>query len=574
MSSFLCRTALSGSLVFSLLLTASLPALAQDVPGSADAGRVQRDITRTLPAARQEEPLKIERATPFDAPAGAEKIKFVLRNVIVDGASVYSKSQIESMYASSVGQEISLADVYALAANLTTRYRNDGYILTQVVVPPQSIEAGVVRLRVVEGRLDQIRVEGAGAQGSNGTIIRMYTDELKQGGVLNNKNLERALLLINDLPGVSARSVLSPSQTKTGMSDLTVIVDRDLFEGVAGLSNYGSRFLGMWQATGSLYANSLLGLNERLSLDLAYSPSGQGIDSELLYGNLRGEVPVGPWGTRVAAFYGVTNTVPGHTLETLDVKGFSKSGGVEVIHPVIRTRDFSFSTTAGLDVRSTHTKSNIPTDTTDDLTMMRLSGHVNFVDTLFAAAVTDATVGVHKGVSWFGASEKGDADLSRLDADPDAFKATFDATRLERLFGSFALQTSVGGQWSNAPLLTAEEFGLGGATGFGRGYDPSELVGDDGLAGSVELQWTQADPAPRIDSYTLYGFYDIGKVWNQDATSSALKQQSLASAGVGAKATIVNDVKANVMIAVPLTRDVEAENDSDPRLYAGFSYNF
>lgn len=574
MSHFNSRTALSGALFFSLLLVCPHVGFAQDIPGAADAGRVRGNLETGLPQAGEADALKIDRSAMFAAPEGAENIRFVLKEVVVEGASVYTQNQLGKLYAARINKSVSLADIYALAATLTAKYRNDGYILTQVVVPPQTIDNGVVHLRVVEGSIDQIRIEGTEILGSGGDVIRGYADRLKEGGILNNSNLERALLLINDLPGVTARSVLSPSATKTGMSDLTIIVERDPFEGVAGLNNYGSRFLGMWQATTSLYANSLLGYNEQFSVDLAYSPSNQGLDPELTYGQMKGEVPVNSLGTTFAVHYGVTNTVPGHTLDVLDVKGFSRFGGLELKHPFVRTRDVNLSATAGLDVRSTKTKSNIPTETTDDLTMLRMAGHLSFVDTLFSAAVTNVDLGLHKGVGWFGASDKGDPDLSRPDADPEAVKVTLDANRLERLYGAFSLQMGVSGQLSSAPLLSSEEFGVGGANSIGRGYDPSELVGDDGLSGSLELQWTNVAPAPYIDSYTVYGFYDIGKVWNDDATSPSLREQSLASAGVGVRTTIATNAKADLMVAVPLTRDVAAENDDDPRLYANFSYRF
>jgi hemolysin activation/secretion protein len=560
--------------VSALMVVSSGTAFATSTNSSADAGRVGQAIKQSLPPVVKTAPVSVQGNAPFTAPAGAEKITFILKDVSVDGASVYSPKEIQSVYADKVGKKISLADVYSIAANLTAKYRNDGYILTQVIVPPQTISDGIVRLRAVEGKIDQIRVEGAGAVGSNADIINLYVGELKSKGALNNKNLEKALLLINDLPGVTARSVLSPSKTVVGASDLTIMVERAAVDGVVQVDNFGSRFLGMWEIIGGFNLNSMLGHNERISAQMAYAPSNQGLEPELLYGELSGEIPVGPYGTTLEANIGKAYTNPGNTLEEFDVVGKSYFNGLKINQPFIRTRELNLSSSLGLDRRSTETKSNIDTFKNDDLTSLRLGGHMDFVDTIFQAAVTNADVELSRGLSILGASEKGDADLSRAAGDPTYTKLTADLSRLERLSNEFSLMVSAKGQMSNAALLSAEEFGLGGANGIGRGYDPSELVGEDGLAGSLEVQWASPYSTSWMDDYTVYGFYDIGKVWNDDAITSNLDEQSLASTGVGVRANINADTRAGFMVAVPLTRDVAGEGDDDPRVYVNFSRNF
>lgn len=559
-----------------LLLIAAVPvAHATDITGPADVSRIGGAAQQALPKTLKEAPLQVKGNAPFEAPAGAEKITFTLKDVTFEGMSAYTPAQLQSVYSAKVGQKISLADVYGIAANLTAKYRNDGYILTQVVVPPQTISDGIVRLRIVEGKLDQIRVDGPGSQGSNADIIRLYVEELKSHGVLNNKNLEKTLLLINDLPGVTARSVLSPSKNIVGASDLAILIERKSYDGTIGVNNKGSRFLGQWQATAGAALNSLLGYNERLEAQIAYAPSGQGVDYELLYGELVGSVPVGKYGTKLQANFGSSNTQPGHTLEQFDVLGQSRFGGVSVFQPIVRSREFNINSTVGIDLRATKTRSDLTSPATEDkITALRAAGHMDFVDTLFAAAVTNANLQVSRGLGILGASDNGDANLSRPDADTSFTKITADVTRLERLIDGLALQTSVRGQMSNAALLSAEEFGIGGASDIGRGYDPSELVGDDGIAGSIELQWTSPYQISWLNSYVVYGFYDIGKVWNDDATSASLREQSLASAGVGFKASLTEATHFDMMVAKPLTRDVAAETDDDTRVYVGFSQDF
>lgn len=547
---------------------------ATDIPGSADAGRVQENLKQSLPSVTRQAPLRVEGGAAFTAPAGAEKITFVLSSIQFDGVSVYTPLELESLYADKIGKTISLADLYTIAAELTRKYRNEGYILTQVVVPPQTIDGGHAKLRIVEGTIDQIHIEGDGAQGSSASVIKLYLSRLEGKKILSNADLENVLLLINDLPGVSARSVLSPSKSKVGASDLTIFITRDPFDANIGLNNNGSRFLGQWQMQGSLGLNSLLGHNERLGAQFAYAPSNQGFDHELIYGEITASLPVGKWGTKIEVNAGASNTIPGHTLTEFDINGQSRFMGINIRQPLIRSRELNISTNLGMGIKSTDTKSNIDVTRRDNVTDLKLAGHMDFVDTIFSAAVTGMNLELSHGLSIFGASDANLLTLSRPDGDPSFTKLTADITRLERLTNNLSVQLATKGQLSNGAQLSSEEFGIGGATNIGRGYDPSELVGDDGLAGSVELHWSPSSTPSWLNAYSVYGFYDIGKVWNDDATSAGLKVQSLASTGVGLNANIDDATQAGFMIAAPLTREVSAENDSDPRFYFSLTRDF
>jgi len=232
------------------------------------------------------------------------------------------------------------------------------------------------------------------------------------------------------------------------------------------------------------------------------------------------------------------------------------------------------SSSLGLDRRSTETKSNVDTTKNDDITSLRLGGHVDYVDTIFSAAVTNLNMELSQGLGILGASDKGDANLSRAAGDPNYTKLTADISRLERITNEFSLLVSVKGQMADSALLSAEEFGLGGANGIGRGYDPSEIVGEDGVGGTLELRWASPYSSSWMDNYSVYGFYDVGKVWNDDSATSNLEEQSLASTGVGVRMNINDATRAGFMVALPLTRDVSAEGDDDPRVYVNFSRDF
>ncbi len=124
-------------------------------------------------------------------------------------------------------------------------------------------------------------------------------------------------------------------------------------------------------------------------------------------------------------------------------------------------------------------------------------------------------------------------------------------------------------QTSNNPLLSAEEFSLGGAR-FGRGYDPAVIAGDRGAAAAVELRFTDALPAPFVE-YQLYGFYDVGRVANGTVDPNA--RHRLASTGLGGRLQLQPAVRINLELAKPLNA-VEGREDRDWRTFLSLGAEF
>lgn len=129
------------------------------------------------------------------------------------------------------------------------------------------------------------------------------------------------------------------------------------------------------------------------------------------------------------------------------------------------------------------------------------------------------------------------------------------------------------GQLSNDAQLSSEEFGFGGKD-YGRGYDPSEIVGDDGYAGKIELQWNQPYDLDFVDKYHVYTFFDAGRVWNNDPVTASQGIDTATSTGLGVRATFAKDVNAGLMIAYPLDRSVQTTGNQGPRIFFNLSKDF
>ncbi len=568
------RAFYTGVLTMSLLLGTSSMALAQlstdqqnAAQGQANPARIQnqlleRDVLRPAGPKIQVKDLVLQ-----NMPPNAEKIRFNLSQIQFEGVGAYKEKDIRHVYADKLGTNVSLADVYAIATAMTNKYRNDGYILTQVIVPPQTIDGGVVTLRAVEGFVDKIHVTGNDQESALNTV-RAYANRLHGNGALNVEDLEKFLLLINDLPGVSARSILSPSKTQTGASDLQIIVERDPYDAFLGVDNYGSRYLGPVQFSAAGAVNSFFGNNERITAQFVTAPH----NAELYFFSLGYEQPIGTHGTVIKTLFSHSNTEPGFDLDEFDVNGKSDFASITVEHPFLRSRERSLYGHVLLDWRDVQSRNDLEPTREDRIRAVRFGGRYEFLDNLFKAGVNTIALEVAQGLNILGASSDNDIRLSRPAGDPTFLKISADVQRLQRITSNVNLLIGARGQMAKDALLSSEEFGVGGINS-GRGFDPSEIVGDDGISGKLELQWNEPRPVNFLEDYQVFGFYDVGKVWNDDATISD-DDESLASAGFGVRADLPAETKAALAVAFPLTRDVQTQRDDDAKVYFSLNRSF
>lgn len=556
------------SLAFALLSSA---ASAQALPSTVDAGRVRQDIDKQIAPKSINTPEDLSTTPDVKAPVGAEKITLVLRDVNVVGAKKVPNTEVAQAYQHLIGKKITLVDVYAIANRITKIYRDHGYILSRAIVPKQEISNGVVKIQVVEGFVSAYNLQVAPDIGLPlQNQIRAFADKLVGSGTLSAKNLERYLLLMNDLPGVKVRSILAPSQSVVGGADMTLVVEQDKFNGLASVDNFGNSYLGPVRATLGGQFNSLFGSSDQINLTGLVAPD----HDELRYISTGIRHNIGSEGTKAGMnlSYTVTDpSLPDDLGGLLEPEGQSFTLGFAVDHPFIRSR--SFNVTGGLGFDITNNKTNYAPglaaiETEDGQRIARANGQVTYLDGFAGYNIINASVS--QGLEIFGSSEEGDSNLSRAEGDPGFTKFNIDATRLQRLYGPFTALFGISAQASNDPLLASEEFGFGGSD-YGRGYDSSEITGDDGVAGKIELAYSGILEKKYLNDYQVYTFYDIGKVWNQDPGAGGDDSDSAASVGVGTRMTFTSYLKGDAFVAAPLTHDVPSRGDHDQSLRFKFS---
>ena len=536
--------------LLAVLLVSLAPARAQQIPPAAEPGIIQKRL-EPPPEPKAVPPIDVPDTGRPTPPAGAEETRFVLTDLLVDGNTVYTEEELRPLWEGLLSREITLTQFYDIAARITVKYRNDGYILSRALVPPQEIIDGVAEIEVIEGYIDDIVIEGEPS--GRMALIEDKIEAIIESQPLRAEVLERYLLLLNDLPSVIVQSILRPSPMTPGASELIILLEESKVSASLSFDNRGSRFLGSYQGRANLRVDNALGLYESTEVNFI----GTSELSEMKFLSASHTQMLTSEGTTLTVIGSLTRTQPGATLKVLDVQGTSESVSLAVAHPLIRTRSENLSLVGGVDYRNTKSKILGATDSRDRIRAVFVGGTFDFIDRFRGITLVGGQV--RQGLDILGATETGSSNLSRTNGHSDFTKVTGVARRKQTLGPRWSLSTALSGQYAFNELLATEEFGLGGED-FGSAYDAFELSGDHGLAGRIELQYGAASEFEYLESYELYGFYDLGAVWHID-DSNPESRESLASAGLGARVNLIEDIWGSLELAMPLTRSPTVDRD-------------
>jgi hemolysin activation/secretion protein len=557
----------SGRTLFVAALAATLlplSASAQAVRGGDLPGRERERFAEPPPPLAQPRGPTI--TLPSTAPpSGAEKLTVNIRDICIKGATVYTREELAPLYADLIGHDVPVLALYDLAKRITAKYGDDGYVLSRAIVPPQTLSPRGARpcLKIIEGYVDN--VEWPAAVGPYRDFFTEYTAKITAQRPANIHTIERYLLLAGDLPGLHFNASLKPSKTHEGASTLVVEVVVKPLDLYGRLDNRGTPSRGPTEYLAAASFNNLLHQHESLTLNWANTIPHTG---ELQYAaaNYRQVLTAEGLFAFVNASYGFGH--PGtDILQSLDFKTASTYVEAGLAYPVIRSREKNL-TLSGLAFMSDNVSdTNVQSPFQEDrLRGIRLKADGDWADRFLGINQVNFTYS--QGFHGLGSTDN--ADLSNPDdtavpsraagrVDFEKIEATL--SRTQPLYGPFSAFGSIYGQYAFTPLLVSEQCGYGGRF-FGRGYDPSELLGDHCIEGVVELRYDVPKFAPTVDQVQLYVFSDYGRLWllaaaSNDPSFGTQGNFIAASAGLGARLGVLGHYTADVSVAKAIegTRD-------------------
>lgn len=468
---------------------------------------------------------------------------FVLRHVSISGAVVIPQERLVTAYQPYVGKKVSQADLAAIASAVSDVYRAAGFHLSRAIVPPQDIQGGELRIRVIEGSITDLTLKGDEA-GHFGVRAMLGPVLAEQPSRLST--LERQLLQINGRPGVRIEdTAIEEIGSASGHFRLILSVKTwHVFTSV-GVDNLGSSSVGPWQSYGTAAFNSYLTPGDSFVVNLSTTP---GDVRQLAFGRLSYEMPVGTDGARIGASGYYSEVWPGDYRrlfsDNIKTESFEIRGSIAPL----QSQKSSLTLTAAAGFTNANEQDVFGPIYADRIRTASLNADYRLQDGFGGSNYL--TVNVRQGLDIFGASHRGDDFISRYGASPTFSALNFWFTRYQTLSDAWSLKLAAAGQGASGPLFASQQFYLGGLA-FGRGYGSAEISGDNGLAGSVELRFDQKTNLPYLSGYQFYGFVDSGVAWNDGYRPS--DGIALISAGAGVRFFMMDGLQADVGVAVPLS---------------------
>jgi hemolysin activation/secretion protein/AraC-like DNA-binding protein len=156
----------------------------------------------------------------------------------------------------------------------------------------------------------------------------------------------------------------------------------------------------------------------------------------------------------------------------------------------------------------------------------------------------------------------GDSHFADAAYSPDA-RADYVATRInydrdEKIYGDWRMRMHAGGQWSPTPLISNEQFPVGGITSV-RGYHEGEIYGDSGWNISLEprtplyeVAAIGVDDRSAACTMRLSTFFDYGQAYLTRAPAGTPGHFNLCGTGIAAALNIGQHLGAQMSLALPL----------------------
>lgn len=463
--------------------------------------------------------------------------RFTLGAVHVERATAFSQAELGHDFEPYLATEVDQSKLNEIAARITDRYRKEGYLLSYAIVPPQSVQAGIVRIAVLEGQITTLQVEGAG---SGRAAIEAIAAPLLRDAPLRAATLERAIGLIRDMPGYTVVDVrLARSDRNAAWHSLKIIVARNPVRALAYSDNRGIDTAARMRFYSSVSLSSVATAGDEIRFDLFTIP---GKHLRYVYGLVAAGMPIGRHGLRLAVGASAGDL---HQRTSNRIDGATRNLSAQLSYPVLRSRALTMVGKVSVNDWRGVGDLDQAGNQRDRLRVAR----IGFDLSNESKTRLNGEFALSRGLGFDAMTKVGDPLASRPDASGRFTKAAFTVQVARPISEKTTLQIAVAGQYSDRPLLSVEEFALGGSR-FGRAFDFNELTGDRGIAAGIEGAYRLGNLKHGPQRIELFGYVDGGKVF-QAGSPPGRQSRSLMSIGVGNRFTVAG-ISFSVEAGVPV----------------------
>ncbi|MGH8560066.1 MAG: ShlB/FhaC/HecB family hemolysin secretion/activation protein [Methylococcales bacterium] len=451
----------------------------------------------------------------------SRQLRVFCREIKLHGNTVIPSTELHRLTAPYHNRYLTSQDLQQLRHDLTRYYVDRGFINSGAVIPDQGIAKGIIEIRIIEGRLQRLDIEGIEHFRESYLQDRIERDAANP---LQIDKLQENLQLLLENPLIERINADLKPGSEPGLAILkTVLKERSPYQLGAVFDNQIAPSIGGYQGTVYAAHRNLTGNGDAFSAQgrFAEGLTGYGLDYWL---------PVNRYDTSVHAWYAhYDSTIVEQPFNQIDVTSNSESYGISLMQPLYRKPGRSFSGTVTLERRRSQTFLL-------DLPFSFSPGVQNGESSVTVLRV---------GQEWISrGSEQVIAARSTFNIGLDALDATINQNAPDGRFFSWLGQL----QWArrlgpaqiiwradvqltNDPLLPLEKFQIGGANSV-RGYRENQIVRDWGFSSSLEYRHPVLSERLGGDKLFIAPFADVGGAWNIESDTPG-GNDLLTSVGLG-----------------------------------------
>ena len=512
---------------------------------------------------------ELERPTPLlPLPKDPDQQITVLK-VLVSGSTILTPQEINTLVEPLEGRLVTVLKLRQIADQITEIYLDRGYVTSRAILPSQNIGDGIVEIKVIEGILGEIQIEGTKRLHNSYIESRIRLGERKP---LDSARLEKKLRLLQSNPLFENLEASLRQSEIDGESILIIrVTEKKPLELSMSVDNYSSPSVGSERTGWTALHRNLTG---RGDLFVASYNTTRLFDDESDVFDFIYNLPINAMnGTLQARVAPNSNRIGQEFLKDLKITGTTDVYEFSYRQPILRNPQQEFALSLGLSYQRTKNFLNDelfnfadPNNTEDDginsTTVIRLGQDYVRRDPLGAWALRSQ---FNIGTGLFDATV-------RKDPQPDGHFLSWlgQVQRVQRLSNNHLLIVQGDLQLSSTGMLPYQQFIIGGGLSL-RGYGQNVRSGDSGLRFSIEDRITVYRDEFGMPLIQFTPFIDIGAVWNDGSNpnnESLPDERFLAGAGIGLIWQILPQVDLRLDYGLPLIHlDDRRNNAQDSGFY-------
>ncbi len=484
--------------------------------------------------------------------AAPKKITFTINKFVIDGNSTLSEEELADYFSPLEHQSYDLVHLQNVGKAFEAHIHDLGYTFHRVVLPPQSLNAGEVTLKMIDFNIDNINIHGNRLFSKENILASL--PELQKDLLPNTTALAASLKVANKHPARKILLTFKQSDEKDRVNaNVKVIEPERPYELSLNLNNTGSNSAGEYRLTGGFQYNNLWDADHIFNASYTLPPDHA--DTIKQYGASYA-LPVYALGGWLNLYYASSSANTGIVASDLNITGAGKMMGIHYQQFLPKWEKYEHSLDIGLDSRhflSSLQNTQIPAAVCQpSLTVCDEQTNVRSTpfsltykgEYPFALFRSDYFLQWASNVGLWSDNSDVFYEKSRKGA-----RSTFNilryGTNLSTEFGDWSFHTSLMGQYSHTPLIAGEQLGIGGSYDV-RGYEQRETSADSGQIVSLELT------SPAWENINAYVFYDCGHGLREKPQAGETREWTLSGAGIGAKWQWEENLSTNIAFATAL----------------------